>query len=256
MSLLTAARIEELAMEFWDDAHDPTFRPILLGCQATLKKLTLRVYTDGESIADAGRLGSLTTTSPVRLEALREFDYVNTDEVANKIRLISCPNIESLTITHSRTTHCMIPPWPTTKLSELVLNVNRDSAIPQFSKSIRPSYLTIRIRKEALQPYRSATDWIKDCMDRLPFPNHLRHLNICIITSHHRRQERFAFDYYDKGMRLGVPVQGPIEVLLSPFPEIDACSQCQVKYGAAYAKGPVSSRIVDATLERSEAYNK
>lgn len=51
-------------------------------------------------------------------------------------------------------------------------------SVPILGKIIQPVLLAIRI--SGFNPYPIFTSWIQECINRLPFPNHLRQLNIHI----------------------------------------------------------------------------
>lgn len=70
-----------------------------------------------------------------------------------------------------------VPSWILTQrfgYSPLFFSVNRNSCVPRFDNSMRPSYLTISFDKGIWEPHHLAVAWIKHCIDHLSFANHLQ----------------------------------------------------------------------------------
>ncbi|KAG9224201.1 hypothetical protein CCMSSC00406_0004700 [Pleurotus cornucopiae] len=169
--LLAAPRLRKLCIHRWsfdEDASD--LLRILLSTNPQLEELTLReIFTEfvDEDSAEA--------PSAARFEALRRLEMFNVAHPMLRLEaLIECPNLNSLVARWPM--HWNVPPWCPPHFSELDITVDTSVYLPDFGKVIQPSAFTINI--SGFGPISRLTTWIKNCINRLPFPDLLHRLTI------------------------------------------------------------------------------
>lgn len=172
--LVAAARLRKLCIQTWcfeDDASD--LLDILLSTNPLLEDLVLDNIFAASDVVDED--DDPDAPSVVRFEALRSLELQNVDHSLVRFgAFIECPNLKSLVAEWPK--GWGLPPWCSTNFSDLYILVDTDCDLPNFGKAIRPSAFTIDII--GLGSILELATWIKDCINRLPFPDLVRQLTI------------------------------------------------------------------------------
>ncbi|KAF4586612.1 hypothetical protein EYR40_010624 [Pleurotus pulmonarius] len=168
-SLLGTITLKHLSLAFRGSLDDPL--RILPACSATLERLTIQGY-DGYILATM-----LTTPSVVRLEALRNVELYGPLNPFTQENTIECPNLESFTILHYNSSPWELPSWIPASIQKLVLQVSSRSGDLQFKRPVNPTSLKIEIRL-----HNEDVAWVTERINHLPFLDHLRRLEINILS--------------------------------------------------------------------------
>ncbi|KAF4564467.1 hypothetical protein EYR36_002401 [Pleurotus pulmonarius] len=168
-SLLSTINLKYLSLLFWDSLDD--LFHILPTCSATLERLTIQGH-DGYTTVTM-----LATPSVVRLEALRNVELHDLVNPFTQTNTIECPNLESFSILHYQRRPWELPPWIPASIHKLVLQVSSASGRLQFTRPIYPASLTIELNSRI-----SEVVWVTECINHLPFLDHLRRLEIKISS--------------------------------------------------------------------------
>ncbi|KAF4569423.1 hypothetical protein EYR36_009214 [Pleurotus pulmonarius] len=130
-----------------------------------------------------GDIEEMPGLSAITLEALSNLSMGHVNHLAIDAALVQCPNLKSLTTHIFGDTELpwTLPPYVPSELEELHLLVRYFPPIPYFAESVRLSALQIDMnvsnRSMALLLF---SEWIKDCIDALPFPELLGRLTLNI----------------------------------------------------------------------------
>ncbi|KAF4586615.1 hypothetical protein EYR40_010627 [Pleurotus pulmonarius] len=168
-SLLGPINLKYLSLLFWNSLDD--LFHILPTCSATLERLTIQGH-DGYTTVTM-----LATPSVVRLEALRNVELHGLVNPFTQTNTIECPNLESFSILHYQRKPWELPPWIPASIHKLVLQVSSASGRLQFTRPIYPASLTIELNSRI-----SEVVWVTECINHLPFLDHLRRLEIKISS--------------------------------------------------------------------------
>ncbi|KAJ8702751.1 hypothetical protein PTI98_001443 [Pleurotus ostreatus] len=166
-SLLAAPCLKDLTFRAWTFANVSSLYRMLVLCSNTLEQLSF----DGVSFLYSQPSSEFIAPLPIRMGALRSMKFP-----PKYTPIIECPNLESLSIRVEVGEVWVLPSWVPSGLRDLTLYATARHAIPDFGKNIRPSDLVIRLSGSS--SYHRFTSWIQGCINRLPFPDHLRHLTI------------------------------------------------------------------------------
>ncbi|KAF7431062.1 hypothetical protein PC9H_006780 [Pleurotus ostreatus] len=172
--LVATPRLRKLYIQTWcfeDDASD--LLDILLSTNPKLEELVLDNVFGASDVVDEDDAPD--APSVVRFDALRCLELQNVDHSLVRFSaFIECPNLKSLVAEWPEDWD--LPPWCSTNFSDLEILVDTDCSLPNFGKAIRPSAFTIDII--GLGSILEIATWIKDCINRLPFPDLVRQLTI------------------------------------------------------------------------------
>ncbi|KAL4265890.1 hypothetical protein AB1N83_003477 [Pleurotus pulmonarius] len=179
-TLLASYYLRELEIDWDFGIDDGGLLYMLSFCSTSLKSLTLwRVRTDYQ----LGDIEEMPGLSAITLEALSNLSMGHVNHLAIDAALVQCPNLKSLTTHIFGDTELpwTLPPYVPSELEELHLLVRYFPPIPYFAESVRLSALQIDMnvsnRSMALLLF---SEWIKDCIDALPFPELLGRLTLNI----------------------------------------------------------------------------
>ncbi|KAJ8697501.1 hypothetical protein PTI98_004302 [Pleurotus ostreatus] len=173
MPVLAASRLRTLTLRHWgfaEDAYD------LLGMlPPTLEELVLEdIHTETIEIE--------APPPTTHLADLRRLVLIDTAHpMLSAENIIECPHLKQLELywLYNVVDSWGTPPWIPDSLTELVLSSGAGCLLPNFGKTIRPSVVTITLWSNG-HSFRDLFTWIKDCIDRLPFPNLIQVLKIHI----------------------------------------------------------------------------
>ncbi|KAJ8697499.1 hypothetical protein PTI98_004301 [Pleurotus ostreatus] len=97
--------------------------------------------------------------------------------------IIECRRLQYLELQWLRDTHSWnMPPWIPVSSSEFALISSSRCALPNLGQTIQPSVVKITLFG-SYGRFPGLFTWIKDCIDRLPFPNLIKVFSICIQKS-------------------------------------------------------------------------
>ncbi|KAL4251361.1 hypothetical protein AB1N83_014492 [Pleurotus pulmonarius] len=186
--LLAAPRLKELTLRGWAFSDLRSLYAMLALCSNTLEQLTF----NGVSFIYWQEDTNYVVSSPTRMGALRKL--VSPPQYHP---IIECPNLESLAIHVHPGDVWALPSWVPSGLRDLTLHGARyfiirrlyflkpsanqataRRAIPDLGHDIRPSSLELSLYGAC--PYSRSVHWMQSCINRLPFPQHLRHLTISL----------------------------------------------------------------------------
>ncbi|KAG9219640.1 hypothetical protein CCMSSC00406_0006038 [Pleurotus cornucopiae] len=174
MPILYASRLRKLSLRDWDFAEDAYDLPGMLS--PTLEELVL------ENI----RTENIEMEAPptTHLAALRRLVLVDTvHPMLSAENIIECRCLQYLELQWLHDTDSWnMPPWIPASLSEFALISSSRCALPNFGQTIRPSVVKVTLFGN-YGPLSGLFTWIKDCIDRLPFPNLIKVLKISILKS-------------------------------------------------------------------------
>ncbi|KAF4566057.1 hypothetical protein EYR36_011471 [Pleurotus pulmonarius] len=167
--LLAAPRLKELTLRGWAFSDLRSLYAMLALCSNTLEQLTF----NGVSFIYWQEDTNYVVSSPTRMGALRKL--VSPPQYHP---IIECPNLESLAIHVHPGDVWALPSWVPSGLRDLTLHATARRAIPDLGHDIRPSSLELSLYGAC--PYSRSVHWMQSCINRLPFPQHLRHLTISL----------------------------------------------------------------------------
>ncbi|KAF7419651.1 hypothetical protein PC9H_002243 [Pleurotus ostreatus] len=170
--LLAAPCLKELILRGCAFENLPSLYFTLALCSNTLEQLTFNNVTFIYSPEDDKYIVS----SPPHMGVLRKLD-----SPPRYHPVIECPNLESLIIRVDPGDVWVLPSWVPSGLTDLTIHATARRPIPDLGKNIRPSHLTLSLSGSL--PYAISIQWIQGCIDRLPFPQHLRRFKIIFQRS-------------------------------------------------------------------------
>lgn len=198
-TLLASYHPRELEID-WDFGLDTDALLYMLSlCSTSLKSLTLRNVRTDYRLGDTDEMPGLAAAT---LGALSNLSLGHVNHMSIDAALVQCPNLKSLTTHIFGDTELAwtLPPYVPSELEELHLLGSSDTSLcfvaltllfyswvfsshPYSAESVRLSALQIDLN--ALDRDRSMalllfSEWIKDCIDALPFPELLGGLELNI----------------------------------------------------------------------------
>ncbi|KAF4566030.1 hypothetical protein EYR40_002150 [Pleurotus pulmonarius] len=127
---------------------------------------------------------------------------------------IECPHLETLSLGVGE---WVLPSWIPSTLRALTLHATPRRALPDLGDDIRPSEFTIRLSGSG--PYSRLISWARNCINRLPFPEHLRRLAIDLKKEVTQSDESMGFPKPEDYQNLSQVLQKLLE--RSPLERID-----------------------------------
>lgn len=161
---------------------------------ATLEKLTLfSIFSPEEERTAAER-------TVVHMGRLRTIQFLETSHDVLRQHHIECPDLRSVFVQLCSDKPWLLPPWIPHGLPEIILRctfllrvrisarveqvfrlaVPTDRPIPEFGNYICPSDMTIDVFED--YSYSQCLDWVRCCINHLPFPEQHSRLTINITV--------------------------------------------------------------------------
>ncbi|KDQ32139.1 hypothetical protein PLEOSDRAFT_1100655 [Pleurotus ostreatus PC15] len=182
VSLLASTSLSRLTLMGWDHGNNISdLRRILSACSVSLAHLTIAGYNHLPLHA-----ASAASDRPaVSLKALRKlelFDLSRSATPFGRSIFLDCPNLETFTVLQELSDGGPwgLPSWIPARITTLNLHATTAATLPQFTRPIYPSRLTVQ--REA---YVVGDTYVLQCINRLPFIDHLERLTIKMIYREH-----------------------------------------------------------------------
>ncbi|KDQ23069.1 hypothetical protein PLEOSDRAFT_1108702 [Pleurotus ostreatus PC15] len=163
--LLAAPCLKELTFRGWTFARASAIQFMLELSSKTLEQLSF----DGVSFQEDHEC----IAPPIRMDSLRRLGFPPRCHPR-----IECPNLQSLIVRIEGRERWVIPSWVPSGLHDLTLHATARDPIPDLGKNIQPVHFMVNLCGPVT--YFRFMNWVRVCVDRLPFPDRLRRLTINI----------------------------------------------------------------------------
>ncbi|KDQ23035.1 hypothetical protein PLEOSDRAFT_1086487 [Pleurotus ostreatus PC15] len=162
-ALLAAPCLQKLTLSRWTFLNSSNLYPLLEPCSKTLEHLSFEATFIQNDVQG--------TATPPCMNALRSLDFPPRFHPR-----IECPHLQTLSIRVGDREYWVLPSWIPSTLRTLTLHATPRGTIPNLGEDIRPSDFTLYLYGSCR--YSRFVNWARNCISRLPFPEHLRRLTI------------------------------------------------------------------------------